>query len=117
MDPKQKRIGLYLLIIIFILFMTAGFVKKINNEKAAAIKTADQNKIAKEVPVKAQKKDKFKSNEEIKKEYGKLETVFLWNGKSYTGAVISTTEIYSIVTVGGTINIPMKDVKMREIIR
>ncbi len=117
MNPKKKRIGLSILIIIFLFFITAGFVKKHNNEKAAVVKTAEQNKITKEVLVKAKKKDKFVSNEEIKQEYGKLETVFLWNGRSYTGAVISTTDIYTIVTVAGTVNIPMKDVKMREIIR
>ena len=117
MNPKTKRIGLSILILLFIFLVTAGFLKKYNNEKAAVVKSTEENKTIKEAPVKAKKKDKFESNAEIKQEYGKLETVFLWNGRSYTGAVISTTEIYTIVTTEGTVNIPMKDVKMREIIR
>jgi hypothetical protein len=69
------------------------------------------------VVVKNTPKKQFRSNDEIKKEYGKLETVTLWNGKTYTGAVVNTDETYSIITIDGLINIPMKDVKVRDIIR
>ncbi len=122
MNLNKKRTGLYILIVVLIFFITAGIVNKYNNRKTDTVTTSDQNtadkkSFSKDIPVKSQKKVAFKSNEEIKKEYGKLESVYLWNGRSYTGAVISTTEIYTIVTVEGTINIPMKDVKMREIIR
>ncbi len=76
----------------------------------------EENKIPAPI-VKSTPKRQFRSNDEIKKEYGKLETVTLWNGKSYTGAVINTDEVYSIITLEGLIKIPMKDVKVRDIIR
>ena len=119
MNITKKRISICLLGILIIFFITAGLIKKYNNVKTitvapAMLSATDQKKVSK---VKTLKKEKFSSNDEIKKEYGKLETVSLWNGKKYTGAVINTDEIYTIITVEGTIKIPMKDVKIREIIR
>ena len=62
--------------------------------------------------------ESLKSNDEIKEEYGKIETVYLFSGEVYTGAVIQNdAEKYTIVTVSGVINIPMSDVKIRNIIR
>lgn len=122
MNSSRKRISLSLLIALLIFFIAAGLLKKddINTVTSAdtseKVKTVEKN-IPKEIPVKTQKKSSFKSNDEIKREYGKLETVILWNGKNYTGAVISTDPVYSIVTVDGTVNIPINDVKIREIIR
>ena len=55
----------------------------------------------------------FNSTEEIKKAYGRLEAVYLFNGREYTGVVLSVDSYYSIVTVDGLKNIPMNDVKMR----
>jgi biopolymer transport protein ExbD len=122
MISSRKRISLSLLIALLIFFIIAGLLKKDDISTVTPADTAEKVKaveknIPKEIPVKTQKKISFKSNDEIKKEYGKLETVILWNGKNYTGAVISTDPVYSIVTVDGTVNIPIKDVKIREIIR
>lgn len=122
MNSSRKRISLSLLIALLIFFIAAGLLKKdeINTVTSAdtseKVKTVAKN-IPKEISVKTQKRSSFKSNDEIKREYGKLETVTLWNGKNYTGAVISTDPVYSIVTVDGTVNIPINDVKIREIIR
>lgn len=60
---------------------------------------------------------KFKTKDEIKIKYGKIEIVNLYNGKTYEGAVLTTNEFYTIVTVDGTFKIPMKEVKLRTIIR
>ena len=69
-------------------------------------------------PDKPKKTTGFKNNDEIKQEYGKIETVYLFSGEVYTGAVIKNdAEKYSIVTVSGVIDIPMSEVKMRNIIR
>ncbi|MBP8083886.1 MAG: hypothetical protein KAZ87_11860 [Spirochaetes bacterium] len=68
--------------------------------------------------VKSKKTSGFKNNDEIKQEYGKIETVYLFSGEVYTGAVIQNdAEKYTIVTVGGVINIPMSEVKIRNIIK
>jgi len=121
MNQKNKTISLFLVIIVILFFLAAGLMKKnISNTITPAV-TADQNKtipekISKSTPVKKHK-NKFSTNDEIKNEYGKLETVILWSGKRYTGAVISSDKIYSIVTVDGIIDIPMNEVKIREIIR
>jgi hypothetical protein len=122
MEVLKKRKSLYFLIVVLLLFITAGILKNNSKEKVilpAAVEKIkpEAKKIEKKVAARTPKKTSFKSNDEIKTEYGKLEKVYLWNGKSYTGAVINTEDTYSIVTVEGVINIPMKDVKIREIIR
>jgi hypothetical protein len=55
--------------------------------------------------------------EDIKKKYGKLEEIQLYNGKRYTGAIISRGGTYSFVTVDGVKKIPAKDVKNVRIIK
>jgi len=121
MSLKKKRISLYILICSAALLITAGIIKKSKNEQALNQYQANNNVAEQKNPEKfpelKAKKDKFKTNDEIKKEYGKIETVTLWNGKTYTGAVINSNELYTIITIDGTIKIPMKDVKIRKIIR
>lgn len=123
MNLTKKRIIIYLLILLTgILLITAGFMKNRVIVTTAPVSVPDQDKSEiknnlKTTAAKTSQKEKFTTNEEIKKEYGKLETVTLWNGKRYTGAVINTDEVYSIITIDGMIRIPMKDVKVRDIIR
>lgn len=70
------------------------------------------------IPPKKRQTDAIRSNDDIKRVYGRVETVYLFDGKSYTGAVIvSNAEDYTIVTVGGVKKVPMTRVKMRRIIR
>jgi hypothetical protein len=125
MTSKRIRLTLLLtgllIIVSVVLFMKQSNKKPIpenssvKNEKTPVIK--EQNKPPLNVEVKHQKKVIFKTNEEIKQEYGKIETVHLWDGRNYTGAVVTSDDLYSIVTVKGIFKIPMKDVKLREIIR
>ena len=123
----KKIVRISLFVGIFILIISAIMKKNIYDNKTVTEQSADEKQIVKaeleqdtQILKKANKsikRTKFKSNDEIKDEYGKIETVHLWNGKTYTGAVINSEEVYSIVTVEGLIKIPMKDVKLREIIR
>ena len=123
MNLKKNRIVIFLLVlIIVILLITAGLMRSRNTVTTIPAAIPEPVKIEMKnnpisVVAKTPRKVKFESNDEIKKEYGKLETVTLWNGKSYTGAVINTDEVYSIITIDGLIKIPMKDVKVRDIIR
>lgn len=123
MKITQKRLSLGLVCILFLSLLTAGiFFIKHDNKQEVIAESVDQvitgkETITKETAVVSRKKKIFKTNDEIKKEYGKLEKVHLWSGKSYTGAVVNTDQLYTIVTIDGTIKIPMKEVKIREIIR
>jgi len=123
MNLKKNKIVIFLLVLIIgILLITAGLMRKRDTVTTPPAAIPDPVKSErKKDPIaavsKTPQKVKYESNDEIKKEYGKLETVTLWNGKSYTGAVINTDEVYSIITTDGLIKIPMKDVKVRDIIR
>jgi hypothetical protein len=55
--------------------------------------------------------------EDIKRKYGKLEEIQLYNGKTYTGAIISREGIFAVMTVTGIKNIPSKNVKNVRIIK
>lgn len=120
MSSKAKT-AIFILAVFFALLLTAAYYMKASLEQAAREKKEEIKKIEKKIaPAKAdlpRKKEKFTTEDEIRVEYGKIEIVYLWNGKSFTGAVLSTDEIYTIVTVNGTMRIPIKDVKMREMIR
>lgn len=102
--------------------------KCLSDEKQSSVIADDSEKVKTSKTYKKSsktvKKDKskkisgFKNNDEIKQEYGKIETVHLYSGEVYTGAVIQNdAEKYTIVTVSGVINIPMSEVKIRNIIR
>ncbi len=118
---SKKQVILLVLISAAIIIITAGVFKKCNNDKLNAEGIEEQKKelqkISDAAVKKIQKKDVFKTNDEIKEVYGRIETVYLWNGKTYTGAVVSNNSIYQIVTTEGTKVIPIKDVKLREMIK
>lgn len=123
MEQRGKRITILILIITILTLAGAGLFS-IYREKGPIVKpeqSPDVKKAAleekKEKPAVASKTRKFTTNEEIRVEYGKLEVVYLYNGKKYEGAVISTDEFYTIVTINGTVKIPMTEVKIREIVR
>jgi hypothetical protein len=78
--------------------------------------TEEKKPVSKKALEEVYRDKKFESNEEIKKEFGRLEIVYLFNGQSFIGYVLSIDEFYSMVTIDGFKKIPMKDVKMREII-
>jgi sRNA-binding regulator protein Hfq len=129
MKQNLKRISIVSLILA-LLFALAGvlLIKHYNTDadtnKALIEKKqgpAVNNIIKKsETPVRTQNETqlqtKFNSNEEIKKVYGRLESVFLFDGREYTGVVLSVDNYYTMVTVDGVKKLPMKDVKMRLLI-
>jgi hypothetical protein len=77
--------------------------------KSTVKKNESQKKIMDETNLQV----KFNSNEEIKKVYGRLEIVYLFDGREYTGVVLSVDSFYTMVTIDGVKKLPMKDVKMR----
>lgn len=123
MQQKGKRIVVSVFIISFILFAGAGLysyywnVSKHVNQGNSSGNDNGTTAEKKEKPVKTPEKRRFETNDDIKLAYGRLEIVYLFNGKRYEGAVISTDEYYTIVTINGTIKIPMSDVKIRKIVK
>ncbi|HQO38983.1 MAG TPA: hypothetical protein PK986_00800 [Spirochaetota bacterium] len=128
MKKSSKRI--ISAVIIFVILIAGGFILNRCNEKRASVNGSPSADIRdreeklqltpiiekNSTPIKSTTA-KFKTSEDIKLKYGKLEEVFLYNGKRYEGAVISINEFYTIVTVDGTFKIPMQQVKLRNIIR
>lgn len=55
--------------------------------------------------------------EELKTKYGKIDEVMLYNGRKYTGVIISRGSIYKILTPAGTISVPAKEVKGSKIVQ
>jgi hypothetical protein len=122
----MKRISIISFILALIFLLAGIFLMKYINTNTDTNKAAIEKKpeiavksAAKkaEVPKKAVDEThlqvKFNSNEEIKKVYGRLEVVYLFDGREYTGVVLSVDSFYSMVTIDGLKKIPMKDVKMR----
>lgn len=128
MNQSKKRV--YVSVIILILLMTGGIVllRHINRTDTLNGNPALETKISEDkslnaAPAEKEKNTlnpnivKFKTADEIKVRYGKIEEVYLYNGKKYEGAVLTTDDVYTIVTVDGTFRIPMQEVKLRNIIR
>jgi len=127
-DMKMSRMRIFLLLILFTVVVCSGFYyisgpnisdKSVKAPDSNAAVKADGKEETKSADT-GQKKivaKNFKTKEDIRKEYGKLEVVYLYSGKRYEGAVISIGEVYTMVTVNGTVRIPMKDVRARDIIR
>jgi small nuclear ribonucleoprotein (snRNP)-like protein len=126
MKPEMKTVGLGIVLLMIISAIAVFMITKNRKgepeykipEKTEAPRPVLKETTKKKIPVKAgpQKKALFKTNEEIKKKYGWVEVVKLYDGRSFTGAVISVDDFYSIVTTEGTKKIPLKDVKERVII-
>ncbi len=55
--------------------------------------------------------------EELKTKYGKLDEVMLYNGRKFTGVIISRGSIYKILTPAGTVSVPAMDVKGSRIVQ
>ena len=127
---KQYRNRTFIAIIILFLFITGGLFicRQVDkngtpDSDRVAVNNTDygnqsgKSSVTKEKTAANTNTSKLKTNEDIKVKYGKLEEVFLYNGKKYEGAVISIDEFYTIVTINGTVKIPMNEVKLRNIIR
>lgn len=48
---------------------------------------------------------------ELKEKYGRLDEVILYSGRRYTGVIISRGGVYKILTAGGIVSVPAKEIK------
>jgi len=131
MDKSVKKFFLPLIVLIILFSFIAGLwffsseqvnVLKpeseslVNRSLLPGVKNEKNQVTAVRVSTKPAKK-KFNTNEDIRQEYGRLEIVYLFNGKKYEGAVISIDKYYTMVTIEGIVKIPMEKVKVRDIIK
>jgi hypothetical protein len=81
--------------------------------------TEEEIEDTKEKAEQEEKKEEIKivTLEDIKRKYGKLEEIQLYNGMSLTGAIISREGSFTIVTVNGIKKIPAKNIKNVRIIK
>jgi len=122
--PAMLVLIILFLIIGWLYFFSCGQVNVTKSDSEAAENRSfltgeknDKNEItAAGIPAKSTKKV-FNTKEDIRQEYGRLEIVYLFNGKKYEGAVISIDKYYTMVTVEGIVKIPMENVKVRDIIK
>ncbi len=54
---------------------------------------------------------------DLKIKYGKLDEVMLYNGRRYTGVIISRGSVYKILTPGGTVSFSAKSVKGSRVVQ
>jgi len=60
---------------------------------------------------------KYDTLGQMRKDYPRLEVIQLYNGKTYSGAIVSIDENFTMITVDGIVKIPQNKVRQREIIR
>jgi hypothetical protein len=67
--------------------------------------------------VKALMEKKTRSMEEIRQVFNRIDEITLYNGRVIQGAVMTRGEVYTILTPGGTITIPEKQIKGSRILK
>ncbi|MFW5861847.1 MAG: hypothetical protein ACOCWZ_06310 [Spirochaetota bacterium] len=60
---------------------------------------------------------KYDTLDQMRKDYPRLEVIQLYNGRTYSGAIVSINENFTMITVDGIVKIPQNKVRQREIIR
>ncbi len=65
----------------------------------------------------AKAREQAVTKEELRKRYGWLEIVTLYDGRVYEGAVLAADDAITLVTVEGEMTIPIRHVKVRDIVR
>lgn len=60
---------------------------------------------------------KYDTLDHMRKDYPRLEVIQLYNGRTYSGAIVSIDENFTMITVDGIVKIPQNKVRQREIIR
>lgn len=78
------------------------------------VKTGTTEKEPEKIPSEPRKKV---TEETLKEKYGRIEVIELYNGEIYSGAVVSTGDIFLMETVHGHVEIPEKSIRVREIVR
>lgn len=117
MKPKKKHVLGALIIVITALCSIAAYLyagKSTRKEPRIAIARTETPSQAR--PATAGKR-RITTTDDIRREYGRLEVVTLRDGRQYRGAVITTSDIYEMVTVDGNVRFAMSEIQARDIVR
>lgn len=99
-------------------FSSLNYIDSISTKSPDEIRSVhDSLKASDELKADALTQTKKMTLEELKKKYGKLDEVMLYSGKKYTGVIVSRGGVYKILTPGGTVSVPLKEVKGSKIIQ
>jgi hypothetical protein len=79
--------------------------------------TKETSAEARQEKLKALMEKKTRSIEEIREVFNRIDEITLYNGRVIQGAVISRGERYTILTPGGTVSIPEKEIKGSRILK
>ncbi len=78
---------------------------------------AQKETMAYEEPAAVSSEAKYDTLDQMRKDYPRLEVIQLYNGRTYSGAIVSIDENFTMITVDGIVKIPQNKVRQREIIR
>jgi hypothetical protein len=99
-------------------FADLTYVESLSTKSPAEIQ-AIQKKLEASDDIKGEetRQPKRLTLEELKTKYGKLDEVMLYNGRKFTGVIISRGSIYKILTPAGTVSVPANEVKGSKIVQ
>jgi len=70
-----------------------------------------------DIDEKIKKADVPKSLTEVKQKYGRVDEITLYNGKVYKGVILKRGATYTILTTGGKVYVPKKNVRSTRVVR
>ncbi len=99
-------------------FSDLEYVESLSTKSPEEIKSLqDKLKASDDNASTREKQSKRLTLEELQTKYGKLDEVMLYNGRKYTGVIISRGSIYKILTPAGVVSVPAAEVKGSKIIQ
>ena len=98
-------------------FSDLQYVESISTRSPLELQLISDKLSASDAVKSGEQQSKKMTLEDMKLKYGKLDEVILYNGKKYTGVIISRGEVYKILTTGGVASVPAKEIKGSRIIQ
>lgn len=92
-------------------------VKTVTAPVEKAADHAQKETTSDEEPTAISTEAKYDTIDQMRKDYPRLEVIQLYNGRTYSGAIVSIDENFTMITVDGIVKIPQNKVRQREIIR
>lgn len=98
-------------------FADLQYVESINTKSAEELQLLSEKLAASDAVKSDASQPKKMTLEEMKSKYGKLDEVIMYNGRKYTGVIISRGGVYKILTTGGVVSVPANEIKGSRIIQ
>jgi len=98
-------------------FSDLQYVESISTKSTVELQSISDKLSASDAVKSGERQSKKMTLEDMKLKYGKLDEVILYSGKKYTGVILSRGGVYKILTAGGVVSVPAKEVKGSGIIQ